>query len=132
MKVKQLDSIRAANERLVDVYFREFLTQLISQSVDQKDRYKQVSHKSLSVGDIVLLVEPNTKRSNFPMAIVKQVNFNDIGEVTSTIVLKGRTRERVFRQASSLIPLLQLDSDEEQLEAPTSRSEPTVQIPPRW
>ena len=132
MKVKQLDSLRAANERLVDVYSREFLTQLIFQSVDQKDRYKQVSHKSLSVGDIVLLVEPNTKRSNFPMAIVKQVNFNDIGEATSAIVLKGRTRERVFRHASYLIPLLQLDSDEEQLKAPTSRSEPTVQIPPRW
>ena len=66
------------------------------------------------------------------MAIVKQVNFNDIGEVTSAIVLKGRTRGRIFRHASSLIPLLQLDSDEEQLKAPTSRSEPTVQIPPRW
>ena len=108
---------------MVEVYSREFLTHLISQAVDKKDRYKPVSHKSITVGDIVLLVELNTKRSNYPMGIVEKVNINQLGEATSAIVLKGHTREKVFRHSSSLIPLLQVGNDCETHDVSTEATE---------
>lgn len=78
----------------------------MSQSLDKRDRYRPVKHKLLQVGDIVLLVEPFTKQTNYPMAIVYEVETNSIGEVTAAVVFKGKTREKVYRHATSLIRLL--------------------------
>ena len=104
--------IKIANKRLVESYSSEFLVKLISQAIDKRDRYKPVSHKNLDIGDIVLLIEPNTKRSNYPLGIVRKININSIGEVVSAYVMKGKNRETVFRHASSLILLLQPDAFE--------------------
>ena len=56
-----------SNERLIEIYNSVFTATLISQAVYKKDRYRPVHNKSLEVGDILLLVEPNTKRSNYPV-----------------------------------------------------------------
>ena len=92
---------------LQQIYHEEFLVQLMSQAIDKRDGYAPVSLKVLAPGDIVLLVEPLTKQSNYPLGVVKSVNVNDLGEVSSAIVMKGKTRELVYRHASSLIRLLQ-------------------------
>ena len=76
------------------------------QSTDKLNRYKPVNNKIISPGDICLLVEPQTKRSNYPLAKVELTNTNSLGEVTSAILLKGKTGERVFRHTNSLIPLI--------------------------
>ena len=102
---------RKANSELINLYHGEFLHQLISQAVDKKDRYKPVLHKQLDVGDIVLLVTPNTKQHNYPMGVVRKTNVNSLGEVSSAVVFKGGTREEVVRHASSLILLLKTDDD---------------------
>ena len=106
----EYSKIKIANKRLVDSYSSEFLVKLISQAIDKKDRYKPVAHKNLDIGDIVLLIEPNTKRSNYPLGVVRKINLNSIGEVVSATVMKGKNRETVFRHASSLILLLQPDA----------------------
>lgn len=98
--------LRQAKERLEKVYHEEFLCTLISQAVDKKDRYRHVHHEKLQPGDIVLLVEPNTKRSIYPMGRVHSVEVNDYDEVTAAYVFKGKTRERVYRHVNSLILLL--------------------------
>ena len=40
------------------------------------------------------------------MARVKSVEVNDLGEVTSALLLKGKTNELTTRHVSTLIPLL--------------------------
>ena len=95
-----------------DLYYNEFLFQLMNQSIDKRDRYKPVTHNSISKGDVVLLVEPQTKRSNYPLGVVKEVTTNSLNEVTSAKVMKGKNRELVFRHASSIIPILTYDEDD--------------------
>ena len=91
---------------LVDAYHSEFLSNLVHQAVNVKDRYKPVTHKSISKGDIVLIKEQYTKPMNYPMGRVINVTINDNNEVTGAEIMKGKTRERVFRHSSVLIPLL--------------------------
>ena len=98
--------LRKVRESLTEIYNNEFLTQLISQATDRKSRYKPASHKSLEVGDIVLIKEPLTKPTNFPMGIVKDIQVNSLGEVTGATLLKGKSREITKRHVTSLIPLL--------------------------
>jgi len=95
-----------ARTQLLDVYHSEFLTNLIEQAIDKNDRYKPVLHKLVRSGDIVLLVEKNTKRYLYPMGRVVSVEYNDLGEATAAYVVKGTTGEKVYRHVSSLILLL--------------------------
>jgi hypothetical protein len=78
----------------------------MKQGLDQKGRYKPVTHHSLQVGDLVLLRDPLLKTSHFPMARVKEVVRNASDEVTGIVVIKGNTRETVRRHVNSVIPLL--------------------------
>ena len=98
--------LRKARGRLVQIYNEEFKTQLVNQAVDKKYRYQPVNHKPLREGDIVLLKEPLTKRSEYPMGIVQKVQLNDIGESTGAEILKGSSKELVKRHANCIIPLL--------------------------
>ena len=111
--VDSYKKLRNVRTRLNDLYHSEFLSHLVSQATDSKTRYKPVNHKRLSVGDVVLLKEPNTKPSNYPMGIVKSVVINDLGEVTGAAILKGRSREIVKRHVTSLIPLLSSDQPDQ-------------------
>ena len=109
---KQLTKIR---EALVKIYQDEFLANLIYQATDLKDRYKPVKHKAIKPGDIVLLKEPYTKPNDYPMGLVKKVEINDLGEVTASTILKGKTKELVRRHVSTIIPLLTIDEKEIEL-----------------
>ena len=100
---RQLSKVR---ERLVDLYNTEFLANLTYQAVDKKGRYDPVKHQPLKVGDIVLLYDKFTKRYNFPLGRVVDVDVNDLGEVTAARVLKGKTKEIVYRHVTSLILLI--------------------------
>ena len=100
-------SLKKANARLIELYHEEFLGKLLIQSIDKKDRYKPCLNKKLQVGDIVLLTDKFTKQSNYPMGIIKSVETNDLNEVTAAKVLKGDTKEIVYRHSSSLVPLLE-------------------------
>ena len=109
-----------ACDKLRDIYHEEFLVNLITQATDKRSRYKPVLHQKLSVGDIVLLVEPHTKQSHYPMGIVRKVTENGLGEVTSALVFKGSTREEVFRHASSLIKLLESANEPDESSSPVA------------
>ena len=99
----KLNKVRAS---LVRLYQDEFLANLVQQAVDRKDRYKPANHHLLSPGDVVLLKESYTKPHDYPMGLVKKVEKNELGQITSATILKGKTRELVRRHASVLIPLL--------------------------
>ncbi|XP_068247877.1 uncharacterized protein [Palaemon carinicauda] len=98
--------LRQARNRLVEAYHSEFLATLINQAVDKRDRYRPVNHKTLAVGDIVLLKEDASKPSTYPLGIVKKTEVNHLGEVKAARVLKGKSREVVYRTTDSLILLL--------------------------
>ena len=102
--------LNLANQRLRDLYHSEFLQQLLTQSIDKKNRFKTVKHDILKTGDIVLLEDKFSKQSNYPMGIVTKTETNSLGEVTSVEVKKGQTGETVYRHVSSLILLLPADS----------------------
>ena len=108
----KLEKIR---QRLCDSYNQEFLSTLIRQAVDKKSRYKPVNHKKLQVGDIVLIKTEHVKAFKYPMGVVTKTFENDLGEVTSAIVKKGTTKEKVKRHVSSLIPYLTGITEDENL-----------------
>ena len=58
--------LNKARSALTKIYHEQFIPQLISQAVNEKDRYRPVRHKFISVHDIVLLKEPLLKPSNYP------------------------------------------------------------------
>ena len=110
--VRGYEKLARVRARLLDVYHSEFLTTLVSQAVDKKDRYLPVQHKPIKPGDIVLLVDKHLKRYHYPMARVCEVETNSLGEVTAAYLFKGATREKVYRHVTSLILLLSTDFDE--------------------
>ncbi len=122
---KKLKKVR---ERLIDIYNNEFIVGLISQATNSKSRYKPVFHKSLQIGDIVLLKEKHLKPNNFPMAIVKELQTNINNEVTGAIVLKGKTRELVKRHTSSIIPLLTVAKLENHDSIATNKNEVSIEV----
>ena len=103
------ENLRKVRERLIDVYHSEFLTTLISKAIDQKDRYRPDPHRPLQKGDIVQLVDKHLKRYYYPMGRVLDIETNSLGEVTSAHILKGSTREKVYRHDTSLILLIPND-----------------------
>ena len=96
---------------LIKIYQEEFLANLIKQAVDKPDRYKPVTHKHISPGDVVLLKETFTKPNDYPMGVVKEAQINDLGEVTGALILKGKSKELVKHHASVIIPLLSVSCD---------------------
>ena len=70
------DKLRKIRQYLNDVYNDEFLPQLISQATNEKSRYAP-RHDPLSVGDLVLIKEDNTKQTNYPLGKIKSVTVND-------------------------------------------------------
>ena len=104
--------LRKVRAELLNIYQEEFLATLVAQAVDRKDRYRPTSHRVLREGDIVLIKEVNMKPNSYPLCIIKQIITNDNNEVTSAIVLKGKTRELVKRHSSTIIPLLVLNDSE--------------------
>ena len=102
----EYSKLKKVRAKLVDIYNEEFVTTLIAQSTNEKEKYKPVLHKRLSVGDIVLLKEKHTKAADYPMGIVRKIQVNDLDEVTGATILKGKSREIVTRHVNSLILLL--------------------------
>ena len=84
----------------------------MNQATNDSNRYKPVTHKGLKIGDIVLIKEVNYKPSNYPLAIEKSLQVNDLGEVTGATLLKGSTREMIKRHSSTIIPILRCDSED--------------------
>jgi len=115
--------LRRVRDNLLSKYHKEFLAKLIEQAVDVKDRYKPVHHCGLKINDIVLLKEPNTKISNYPMGIVTSVTTNVNNEVTQATILKGGTREIVKRHSCAIIPLLS-PTDSEDSDIPSVSNDP--------
>ena len=107
---ERYSKLQKVRNNLVSLYHEEFLKTLIHQATNESDRFKPVPHKAIKPGDIVLLDEKFSKRYGFPMPRVVSTEVNDLGEVTAARVFKGNSRETVYRHASSLIPLLSVDS----------------------
>ena len=105
--------LRRTREKFLKLYHGEFLTTLIHQAVDKPGRYKPKKHQELHPGDVVLLVDKFQKQYNYPMGRILSVEKNSLGEVTAANVLKGDTRERVYRHSSSLIFLFSTDAGDD-------------------
>ena len=103
--------LRNCRENLIKNYNEQFLSTLITQSVDKKSRYRPVRHDRVNIGDVILLKEVHTKPLNYPLAIVRKIFINSIGEVTHIIAMKGATRENVKRHITAIIPLLSLSEE---------------------
>ena len=57
----------------------------------------------MQVNDIVLIKEPHTKKNNYPLARVLELQTNDLQEVTGATIRKGSTKETIRRHVNSLI-----------------------------
>ena len=105
--------LRSARDRLMEVYHREFLANLLYQAVDRNDRYKRVIHQKLKPGDIVLICDKHLKQSNYPLGRIISVEENSLGEVTAAHILKGATKEKIYRHATSLIMYIPVEQSSE-------------------
>ena len=70
---RNFNKLKKVRNRAVKLYHEEFLGNLISQATNKTDRYKRTNHSEIKPGDIVLLVEDFTKRSNYRMGLVLSV-----------------------------------------------------------
>ena len=104
-------NLQRVRDRIKENYHGEFLQNLIDQAVDKPGRYKHNHHARLKPNDIVLLIEPFGKPCTYPLGIVKTVEVNSIGEVTAAKVLKGKTKEVVYRHSTSLKLLIPAEED---------------------
>ena len=100
--------LRKVRNSLCKSYHEEYYAKLLAESVDRDDRYRPIGHMPIEPGDLVLLKEEHTKPLNYPMARVRSVVKNQLGEVTGATLVKGATGETVKRHADVLIPLLRM------------------------
>ena len=119
------EKLKRVREKMIDVYHRDFMVNLISQATDKPDRYLPVKHKTVRVGDVVLLVEPHQKQYKYPMGRVVSVEQNDLGETTAARILKGCSHETVYRHVTSIIPLLSPETEIEPTESLVFTEEPS-------
>ena len=103
--------LRKSRNALITIHHSEFLGTLVGQAVDKNDRYKSVAQKDLKVGDVVLLKEVNTKPNDYPLGMVKELQWNSNNEITGAVVRKGKTNECVKRHITTLILYLACDPD---------------------
>ena len=89
-----------------DIYKSEFNLDLMQQSTSRTDKFKNCSHKGISIGDLVIVKEDNTKRNHFPLCKVVKIEQNSLGEVVACKLLKGASREIISRHSSRIIPIL--------------------------
>ena len=104
----KLESVRS---KMLELYHGEFHAKLLHQAVDSADRYKPKVHSQLKIGDIVTINEKFYKPCNRPLAIVKDLTYNDLGEVTNVTLKRGDTKETITRHVKTLIPLLSLETN---------------------
>ena len=111
-KIKEnFTKLKKVRAKLIEDYNSEFLSTLIKQAINSKDRYKPVSHDKPKVGDIVLIKEEYYKPTNYPMGIIRSVQTNINQEVTGVKVMKGKTRGIIKRHVSTIIPLLSIEEN---------------------
>ena len=104
--VKSFDKLSAARRTLHKLYQEEFLPNMMDKGTDVANRYKPVNHRTVGIGDIVLLKEDFVKPCNYAMGRVLEVFRNELGETTSAKIYRGRTGVEVHRHVTSIIPLL--------------------------
>ena len=68
--------LQRVKDNLVRLYHDEFLTNLIKQAVNVKDRYAPATHEQINAGVIVLLKEEFTKRYYYSLGRVLSVVKN--------------------------------------------------------
>jgi len=107
---KEFEKMRNVRNRMVEIYNEEFLSNLVNQATNSKNRYKNVHHEKLKVGDIILLKENNMKAAHYPKAIVRSVFVNSADEVTDITAMKGCSRELVKRHVSSVLKYMDGES----------------------
>ena len=120
--------LRKIRQRLIDIYHREFITNLINQATDKHDRYRPVKHDLIKPNDVVMLVDPLLKQYNYPLGRVVSTQTNSLGEVTRAIVHKGCTKEKVDRHVTSLILLMRPEPDETRI-TPEEKKECEAEMP---
>ena len=118
------DKIQSVRARLVEAYQSEFLANLVIQATDKKKRFVPKPHSSIKPNDVVLLKDNFVKANSYPLAVVREVVTNSLGEVSSAVLMKGGTRELVTRHVSSLILLVPYDACEDVVQK--LHSEPNV------
>ena len=119
-----LQHLKESRECLAKVYNEEFLQSLMHQATNSPKRYAPAAHRPLKRGDVVLLKDPFTKALNYPMGIITKVVKNSLDETTAAYVFKGATREKVYRDSSSLILLVPNDDENDETQDDLPDSDP--------
>ena len=118
---EEMEKVKKIKSKLQDAYEKELTGTLIHQAVNKDKRYIPISHRAIEVGDIVLIKNEFSKPNNYPLAVVKDIQVNSLGEVTGATLIKGRNREIIKRHSNAIIPLL--------ANATTPNTEPLIHNP---
>ena len=100
-RYKTLCGVRA---KLRDVYHREFIGNLVYQATNKRDRFSKTNHLKLRPGDVVSIKIPMSKPYQYPMAVVSEVEENDLDEVVAATVRKSNG-EFIRRHVTDLVHL---------------------------
>ena len=85
----QFQKLKKVRSNLQKVYRDEFVSNLMNQSTDRKNRYSKNTHKALKVGDVVSIKDKFSKPFGYPLGIVLKVETNELNEVTSAHIRKA-------------------------------------------
>jgi len=107
------EQLRKVQANLHSLYRSEFISTLFAQSVDRKDRYAARNHTKLQTGDLVTIKTENMKPFQYPLAVVANIEINDLGEVVSASLRKSNG-EIVRRHAEDIIFICSGDSSSAQ------------------
>ena len=94
--------LKKVKANLENLYKGEFVSNLLHQATDRKDRYSKRTHHSLKVGDLVGIKDDFLKPFNYPLGLVVKIESNDLQEVISAHIRKANG-EVVRRHVDNLI-----------------------------
>ena len=104
-RYNQLQRVRS---KLTELYQSEFVANLFQQAIDRKGRYDEKTHCKLKIGDVVCIKSDFGKPFDYPLAIVIDVEVNDLDEV-NVVTLRKSNHEIVRRHVSNVIFLTNSD-----------------------
>ena len=108
----QFHKLKKVRSNLEKLYRDEFVSNLLNQSTDRRDRYSAKTHIALKVGDLVSIRDKFSKPFDYPLGIVLKVETNDLNEVTSAHIRKANG-EIVRRHVDNLIFLTESPSNKD-------------------
>ena len=113
--ITKFNKLKKVRRNLEKLYKDEFVSNLLLQSTDRKNRYAKKGHTMLKSGDVVSIRTNFSKPFDYPLGVVVRVETNDLNEVTAAHVRKANG-EIIRRHVDNLIFIAEMPCNPDKVE----------------